>query len=51
MSSMKPSKFGVRLVLLRIMFCTYEEDIFYTHVYDVVIDLSMYEILVLELTY
>ena len=50
MSIMKPSMFGVRLLLLRVMFCTYEVDVFYTHVYDVVIDLSMHEMLVLELT-
>ena len=47
---MKPSKFGVQLVLLCIMFFNYEVDVFCTHVYNVVFDLSMYEMLVLELT-
>jgi len=30
------------------MFCKYEIDVFWTHVSDIVIDLSMYEMLVLE---
>ena len=46
MRIMKLSKFGVRLVLLRIMFCKYEVNVIYMHVFDIVFDLNMYEMLV-----